>query len=152
MIFRRVVAALVAPLVLGTTGCYTAVAVPVSQPGLQRAAPVEAELSEPVTLRAADRDIQFVVRLTGLYIDMQENHLMVSADRLVSQDGQHFATSGATVRVPIDRVRLLQTRVLDRTRTAFFTAGIVAGVVVLPALLGGGWMGTEIWQGGDDRR
>jgi hypothetical protein len=146
MPFTRCLAVATVASGFALTGCYSAVAVPTNAPQLARGAPVEAELSPATTLRAADRDIQFVTRVVGAYIDWSDGNLLVSADRLATLE-QRFEVEGATVRVPQDRIAALYTRELDRGRSTLLAAGIVAGVVVVPALFGQGLAGMEIWGG-----
>jgi hypothetical protein len=127
---------------LSSPGCYSAVALPPGPPALERGAPIEAELAPPTTLSAGDQQVQMVVRVDGAYIDWTERHLLVSADRLVAAE-QRFQVQGATVLVPHERIAALYSRELDRTRTALFASGIVAGVILMPILFGRGLGGVE---------
>jgi hypothetical protein len=136
----------------GLTACFTAVPVPLDQITLDRGAPIEAALHPPATLQAADRQIQHVERVTGSYIEWRDERLLVSADRLVALGDQRFPVYGATVQIPQENLASVHTRKLHRGRTALLTGGVVAGVVILPALMGRGWGGIEIWGGGGEPR
>lgn len=138
-IARRGQLTLMMAAVLSSSGCYTNVAVPTSQPLVERMA--EFRITDSGRLELARQLGPGVLTVEGRVARQDENGWTLRVYRIVDLRGQSTTWTGEVVELPRTSVELVTRRDLDRGRSVIATAAIAGGItlfVMSRSLLGGG--------------
>lgn len=119
------------------SGCYTYV--PVERPAV--GAPVRVKVPVRSTVGASGGQSE-MVSFEGTVVSFGDTLLLGTRATQVVGAHRDFVTVD-TIRVRTDQLEDLEERVLSKGRTAAFTAGIVAGGLLLATVIDG-------WAGGDE--